>query len=61
MIPLMTTTMARRLNQGLGLCATSFEEAGACMDTEGWFIAEALAMLYPVFCEAQPATYSSAM
>ena len=29
MIPQMTTTMARRLNQGLDLCATSFEEAGA--------------------------------
>jgi hypothetical protein len=56
----MTTTMARTLNQGLGLCA-SLEEAGACIDREFWSIAEVLAISYPVIREAQPVTYRYAM
>jgi hypothetical protein len=44
MTPEMTTTMARTLNQRLGLCATSLEERGGCIDREFWSIAELLAI-----------------
>jgi hypothetical protein len=62
MIPVMTTTSARTLNQGLGLCVTSLAAGGgAAIASEAWSAAEILAMVFPVMNEAQPPVYRTVM